>query len=150
MPAADAAEILGVIARYAHVIDNRDWEHLGSVFTPEFGFGASLDALASGDDFARLIESVRPYHPHYSTDTVLHRAGADPDTVRAWTKFLLVRSDGSVASGDYIDTLVRTPAGWRIRTRLFSRGNRPDSDPAGPSERSFGLATWLDQAYDPA
>lgn len=139
--AADAAEILGVLARYTQVIDNRDWEHLHTVFTPDFGFGAAPESLVGVGDFARLIDAVSPYHPHYSTDAVLHRV--DDHTVQAWSKFLLARSDGSVASGDYIDTVVRSAVGWRIRTRVFSRGTRPPSDPGGSATRSFTLSTWL-------
>lgn len=143
VPAADAAEILGVIARYAHLIDNRDWAHLDEVFTPDFGFGVSREALVGGADFPRLIEGVRPYHPHYSSDTVLRLVGSGADEERAWTKFLLIRSDGTIGSGDYIDTVVRTPAGWRIAERLVSRGKRPACDPGGASERTFTVDTWL-------
>jgi hypothetical protein len=58
-----------------------------------------------------------------------------------------VRGDGTVGSGDYQDTLVRTAVGWRIAARDVSRGNRLDSDPTGgPSKRSFTFGSWLDEA----
>lgn len=66
-----------------------------------------------------------------------------PDgTARAWSKYVIVRTDGTAGSGDYLDTLVRTPDGWRISRRDVHRGRRRDDDPGGPSERSWTFATW--------
>jgi hypothetical protein len=83
-------------------------------------------------------------HAEHSTDVILD---ARPDgTVRAWSKFYIVRSDGTVGSGDYQDTLVKTGDGWRIAERDVSRGNRLDTDPTGgASTRTFSVASWLDE-----
>jgi 3-phenylpropionate/cinnamic acid dioxygenase small subunit len=138
--ATDAAQILDVLARYAQAIDNRDWDDLASVFTPHFSFGSGPSAAVGYDALRAAIESVSPYHPHYSSNTVLHRL--DDGRVKAWTKFLLVRTDGSTASGDYIDVVVPTTDGWRIAVREFSRGNRLPTDPGGASVRTFTSAKW--------
>ncbi|NYF12430.1 3-phenylpropionate/cinnamic acid dioxygenase small subunit [Pseudoclavibacter sp. JAI123] len=138
--AEHAAEILDVLARYGQVIDNRDWDRLRLVFTTDFSFGTGPSAVRGDEALAQVINTVRPYHPHYTTNTVLHPI--DGETIKAWSKFLLVRTDGTTASGDYIDTFVRTPAGWRIRVRDVSRGARPPSDPGGASTRTFTSAHW--------
>lgn len=135
--AEDAAEIHHVLAVYAQVVDNRAWDHVGDVFTDDAIIGD-----AGLDGFMERVRSVHPYHPHYTTDSVLH-ARAD-GTVRAWSKYVIVRTDGSIASGDYLDSLVRTEAGWRIAHRVVSHGLRPSSDPGGASERTIAVADWLD------
>jgi 3-phenylpropionate/cinnamic acid dioxygenase small subunit len=139
--AATAAEILGVLARYAQVVDNRDWDHAHTVFAPDLVLGAGPGAVHGVDGLKTAIATVQPYHPHYTTDTILDR---QPDgTVRAWSKYMIIRTDGSAGSGDYQDALVHTPAGWRIANRNVSRGNRSDDDPGGPSTRTFDFASWL-------
>lgn len=138
--ADDAAEVLDVLARYGQLIDNRDWARLRKVFTTDFSFGTGPNAVRGDEALARVINTVKPYHPHYTTDTALHRV--DASTIKSWSKFLLVRTDGTTASGDYIDTFVRTADGWRIKVRDFSRGTRPPSDPGGASTRTFTSTYW--------
>lgn len=146
VPAADAADILDTLARYAQVIDNRDWNHVDTVFTPEMTFGSGPGAATSYQQLQERIEAVSPYHPHYSLNTVLH--ALNDGRVKAWTKFFIVRTDGTAGSGDYIDTLVRTDYGWRIQIREVSRGNRPPSDPGGASERTFNTTKWKSAPED--
>lgn len=135
-----AAEILDVLARYAQVIDNRDWDQAHTVFTDDVVFGVG-DAARHGVSAVReMVENVRPYHPHHTSNTILTRR-AD-GTIRAWSKFVIVRTDGTAGSGDYQDTLVRTDRGWRIAHRVASRGNRRRDDPGGPSSRTFTFASW--------
>jgi 3-phenylpropionate/cinnamic acid dioxygenase small subunit len=136
VPAEDAAAILDVLALYAQVVDNRAWDHVGDVFTADASIGGAGPA-----DFGARVEGIEPYHPHYTTDTVLH--AREDGAVRAWSKYVIVRTDGSIASGDYLDTFVRTSDGWRIAEREISRGSRPASDPGGASERTLTVAGWL-------
>lgn len=135
-----AAEILVVLARYAQVIDNRDWDQAHTVFTEDVVFGAGDAARHGVSAVQEMVENVRPYHPHHTSDTILTRR---PDgTIRAWSKFIIVRTDGTAGSGDYQDTLVRGDCGWRIAHRVASRGNRRRDDPGGPSSRTFTFASW--------
>ncbi|WP_072803896.1 nuclear transport factor 2 family protein [Rhodococcoides yunnanense] len=144
--AAAAAEILDVLARYAQVIDNRDWDDAHTVFTPDVVFGSGPSAFSGVAEVRRMVESVQPYHPHHTSNTILT---ARPDgTVRAWSKFFIVRTDGTVGSGDYQDTLVRTEAGWRIAHRVASRGNRRSDDPGGPSSRTFTFDSWREASAE--
>lgn len=148
--AADAAQITELLARYAHVIDNRDWDEAETVFVPDVQLGHE-PALSSGiEKLHELVGDAPATHGHNTTDVILDLR--PNGTVRAWSKFFIVRRDGTVGSGDYQDTLVRTPVGWRIRIRDVSRGNRLDTDPTGgPSTRRFDFASWLsDPATDDA
>lgn len=138
VPLEDAREILDVLARYAQVIDNGDWDRLATVFTPDAVFGR--DRVRGLDAIVAAVGSVTPYHPHHTTNSLL---GLAPDgTVRAWSKYVIVRTDGTAGSGDYLDTVVRTPQGWRIARRDVHRGNRRDDDPGGRSRRSWTFDTW--------
>ena len=105
--------------------------------------GQGPGAIRGIGGFADLVGTAPATHGHNTTDVVLD---AQPDgSVRAWSKFFIVRTDGTIGSGDYQDTLVQTAAGWRIARRDVSRGNRLDTDPTGgPSRRTFSFATWLD------
>jgi hypothetical protein len=54
----------------------------------------------------------------------------------------VVQADGFSIPGDYIDVLVPTAAGWRIRSRRISGRNRPDRAPDGQAWRTENFATW--------
>jgi hypothetical protein len=138
--ACDGYAILDVLARYAHVIDNADWDLLGTVFTPGVTFRGSRSAVEGWAGIADMIGAVRPYYPHHTTDVLLGARG--DGTVRAWSKYFIVRDDGTAGSGDYLDILVRTHEGWRVHDRRISRGNRAPHDPGGMSERTFTFELW--------
>jgi hypothetical protein len=147
LTAQDREEITLVLARYVQVVDNADWDRADCVFTPDATFGggagapeAPLSEMIDGFD-EMVAKRPVPLFPHQCTDAVL--VAVAPGVVRAWSKFFTVRADGTVTSGDYMDTIVRTAAGaWRIRNRSASMGNRPDTDPFGPSRRTFTSALW--------
>jgi 3-phenylpropionate/cinnamic acid dioxygenase small subunit len=138
--AADAQEIRDVLARHALMFDNRAWDTASHGYTADAGLGGAEGDLAPVSGLSAAERSPQVYFPHHTTDTVLH--AIDSDTVRAWSKYFVIRGDGTAGSGDYQDTVVRTPEGWRIAERRVSRGSRPDTDPDGPSTRELTVATW--------
>lgn len=149
VPVEDTAQILGVLARYAHCIDNRGWDQLGTIFTDDVRFGSPGSYACSLEAIRSRIENVSPYHPHYTTDTVIRRLSANAkgaERARSWSKYLIVRHDGTLASGDYLDDWVRTDAGWRIFQRRVSRGQRWENDPGGASQRDLSVADFLTDA----
>ena len=147
LTAQDRQDIKTVLARYVQVVDNADWDRADGVFTADATFGGGSDTpgaplaeMIGGFD-AMVAARPVPLFPHQCTDAVL--VAVAPGVVRSWSKFFTVRADGTVTSGDYIDTIVRTATGcWRIRDRAASMGNRPDTDPFGPSRRTFSSTMW--------
>ncbi len=147
LTAQDREDITTVLARYVQVVDNADWDRADEVFTADATFGSGSDApgiplsqMVAG--FAEMVAARPvPLFPHQCTDAVL--VAVAPGVVRSWSKFFTVRADGTVTSGDYMDTIVHSDTGeWRIKDRSASMGNRPDSDPFGPSRRTFTSAIW--------
>jgi SnoaL-like domain len=119
----DTGDILAIhqlLALYGHIIDEREWQRVGELFTPtalydmsEFGLGvvrgaAAIRALWSRPDAAHPLA-------HHATNIVVSE---DPDgTVRVVSKGLGVGADGRVGSVVYRDVVERTPAGWRFAVR---------------------------------
>lgn len=121
--AADVAAIQQLYGLYGHVMDDRDWDRLGDVFTEDVVFDATALGVPLMDSWAAIIEATEtsPATPlaHHATNVFVERVDGDTAAVRA--KAIGIYSGGRAFSGDYRDTLVRTEAGWRIRHRL----NRP-------------------------
>jgi hypothetical protein len=138
--AATYAEVRDLVARHAHLFDNRSSSLMGTTYTAGAVMGSDHGPLVSTDQLVSAVPT-RVMFPHHTTDTVVHQVG--PDTLRVWSKYLVIRGDGTAGSGDYQDTVVRTPDGWRIAERRVSRGTRPDDDPDGPSVRVLGRDTWI-------
>jgi len=118
--AADILAIHQLLALYGHIIDEREWQRVGELFTAtavydmsEFGLGVVHGAAA-----IRELWSARDaVHPlaHHATNIVVN---ADADgTVRVVSKGLGVGGDGRVGSVVYRDVVERTAAGWRFAAR---------------------------------
>jgi hypothetical protein len=137
---ADATEIRDVLARHAELFDNRVQDGFGAAYTSDATIGGEAGPLAPICEIGSGAAPGRVFFPHHTTDVVLHQV--DDGTVRAWSRYFVIRGDGTAGSGDYQDTLVRTREGWRIAVRRVSRGSRPDTDPDGPSQRSFTARSW--------
>jgi SnoaL-like protein len=141
VPPSDAAQIRDVLARHAQLFDNRVGDGFSAAYTADATIGGETGPVAPIAQIGSGADPGRVFFPHHTTDVVLHRV--DDATVRAWSKYVVIRGDGTAGSGDYQDTVVRTPEGWRIAVRRVSRGSRPETDPDGPSQRSFTARSWL-------
>lgn len=125
-PPTDRDEILDLIGRYAFAIDDRDWDALDDLFTPD----GRVDFTATGgvagtipelkaflDEAFSSIESSQ----HLMGSTVVSLA---PDgrsaTARTMCLNPLVFAGGTLATFaiSYEDRLVRTPDGWRFAERV--------------------------------
>ncbi|MEV4420565.1 nuclear transport factor 2 family protein [Patulibacter sp. NPDC049589] len=145
LPAAEVIEIRNAIALFAHVFDNDLVDDMGLVFSEDMvvesvlGQGYSIPGLEAGKDFLRRRRPETA--DHHTVDTVLF--WDDAEHVSARSRYLAVRADGGINSGDYFDILVKTPEGWRIQYRL-SVPRTPDG-PRAPVDASF-LANWRPSA----
>ncbi|MGY1809518.1 nuclear transport factor 2 family protein [Blastococcus sp. SYSU D00669] len=132
----DRTEIAELLARYSTALDERRWELLGEVFTPD----ASCDygSLGSPDGLAEITALVRGTigdldATQHLVGNVVVAVDGDEATADCYLISQHVRrgtpgGEHYMLGGRYADRLVRTPAGWRIahRTlhRMWTSGNR--------------------------
>lgn len=120
----DVTAIQQVFARYAHCIDDRRFDDLNSVFTPDarasYSGGPWLEGLPA------IVAHISPISNfaaslHFMGNSVID---VDGDTATGDTRSItqLVTADGvtNVRTLRYRDRLVRTAAGWRIVERAHT------------------------------
>ncbi|MBU6281465.1 nuclear transport factor 2 family protein [bacterium] len=125
---ADRLAIHDLLVRYCRAIDTLDWRLLDRVFTPD----ATIDYTSSGGiagayaEVRAWLEQVLPGFPmrqHLIANEEVEIDG-DRATSRAYLFNPMARADAGGGSklffvgGAYVDELVRTPQGWRIRRRV--------------------------------
>ena len=142
---SDRMEIQDLLVRYSHAIDTRQWHLLDQVFTPD----AHIDYTAMGGDKGNLSEikafldkSFKMFSAsqHMITNSAVELDG-DEATGRTMCHNPMVfraedGGDGQVFYCGlwYLDRLVRTPEGWRIRERVEEKSyffNTPEGLPTG-------------------
>lgn len=134
----DRLAIVELVALHGHLFDEGELDRLDELFTADVSYDASdfgqppmqgIDAIRSG---ALALGDRNPV-AHHVTNIVI--TSVDDDTATARSKGLGVASDGTGGSVTYIDTIVRTGAGWRIshrrvqarRNPLNGLGTKPES-----------------------
>lgn len=125
---ADVMAIERLINLYGHIVDNREWDRLGELFTNDLVFdstdmGARLrtSLVELYDDWSKP-DTPHPY-AHHATNIVVEILS--DDDARAVSKGIGLRPGGRVGSVFYQDFLRRTPAGWRICRRRAARRRDP-------------------------
>jgi hypothetical protein len=134
-------QVSEVLARYGHVVDNEEWKYLPLVFTDDAVLDAQYLTASGLAEIQRHLEASGPWRSHHTINTATKYFG-DAGEITAWSRYLVVHADGLSVPGDYVDILVPTPAGWRIRHRRISARNRPDQAPDGQPWRTESFATW--------
>lgn len=121
----DPAEVMAIhqlIALYGHLIDEREWDRLGELFTDDLVFDTSsfegggvsqgLEVLRA--DWAR--PDMRHPHAHHATNiVVLSMTG---DTAEVVSKGIGVGRNGRVGSVTYRDVMRKEAGSWRIARRI--------------------------------
>ena len=124
---ADRLAITDVLTRYAWSLDAKEFDGLDDVFTPDAHidysvFGGSVGDLPSTKAF--LVEAMPnfPVYQHMVSGTTIT---FDGDTAVTRTQCHNPMVMGDTDDPDlmmcglwYVDKLVRTPAGWRIKERV--------------------------------
>lgn len=140
---SDRLEIQDLFARYSFAIDERDWDALDRVFTPDARIDYSETGGARGS-----FPAIKAWLPialerfamfqHMVATTKLDLAG-DTATSRTILFNPMVHRDAAGAEQVffiglwYRDRLVRTGEGWRIAERYEEKAyshNVPQMDPA--------------------
>jgi hypothetical protein len=120
-----------LIARYADLVDSRDFAALDEVFTPDAhidftGTGGPAGDLDSTKAFLAQALPIFARTQHMMGLPLITLAG---DTASARTPchnpMVIDNADGTTSAWViglwYIDEFVRTPAGWRISERMQER-----------------------------
>jgi ketosteroid isomerase-like protein len=118
LSAEDYLAIQGVIMKYGFLIDDREFDRLGEVFTPDAvvdyrpGGAGPFNGLAEIDQAMKTLQ-----HPvqHMMVSHIIDSVSGDEVVTR--TKALIPLQNGSIADIAYRDVLVRTPDGWRIKDK---------------------------------
>jgi hypothetical protein len=123
VPVADRLEIHELLARYGHLLDERAFERLGEVFTPDVRYDATDFNRPLWKGLAAVIDGMREDtgHPvaHHSTNVIL--GAPEPDgSVRVLSKGPGVGRNGRVGSATYQDVVVPTADGWRVASRTVT------------------------------
>jgi len=127
---SDRFEIQDLLVRYSHCIDTRDFAGLDQVFTPDAfidytALGGAKGSLKETQEFLGRSMKLFKSFQHMVSNMVVELAG---DTATARTichNPMVMDRDGKelvfICGLWYVDKLVRTPDGWRIRERVEER-----------------------------
>jgi hypothetical protein len=122
---SDIIEIHQLYAAYNHAVDDGDGEAFAACFVPDGRLGGAVD-ISGGEAltaFARAVPVARPGIRHNASNILL-APGEDADAAsgKAYLTVVVSKDGESTVSttGKYVDTLRRTPEGWRFVERLFT------------------------------
>jgi 3-phenylpropionate/cinnamic acid dioxygenase small subunit len=130
-----------VLYDYAWMVDQRKWEMMDEVFAP----GATIDYSSTGGrkgpyrptlEWLNRALSPWPINLHHITNVSI-RISADTAESRCYFLAPMGRNkpDGAqeviTNAGFYLDSLVRTPGGWRIKERVCRQTVMIGQLPAG-------------------
>lgn len=149
LEAIDVILIHQLLGEYGHAIDHRAWDDFAELFVPDASIdyrGSSGNVVRVGrDEIVRWFIEVDRGHPssHHVTNIVVATAEGPDGPVAVHSKFIAPftrdhHSPKRLYGGDYLDTVVRTPAGWRFsRKECIPRWNLAvQVDPDAPAHRS--------------
>jgi SnoaL-like domain len=131
-PALSSSERLAIhelISLYGHLVDQRQFSRLGSIFTDDAvfdlsGYDGSCYRGLPAIQAMMLASSEHPLAHHATNVVVLTQL----DGIEVISKGIGVGEGGRVGSVTYTDRLVFTPLGWRIRERRCEL-RRPEGIP---------------------
>lgn len=122
----DRLEIADLLVRYCEAVDGRDWDALDELFTADAHVDLTATGGRAGDLGATKAFLAAALAGFAATQHMLGtgRVEVYGDTARARTPChnpLVVDTPGGrqlwLVGLWYVDELVRTPAGWRLRRR---------------------------------
>lgn len=124
----DRLAIGEVISLHGHLIDSGELDRLEELFTSDVVYdisdftGEALIGVRSIRDAALALGEHNPLG-HHVTNVVIAEESDNGAVVRS--KGIGVNPDGTCATVNYEDTVVRTPSGWRISCRKVRARRTP-------------------------
>ena len=132
LTAQDLVEIQQLYAHYNYAIDDGDVEAYVALYVPDGTFNAFV-----GHDGLRTFMKGLPagHRRHWNTNLLITPTAEGANgSVYLLLVDVGVRPPAITAAAQYRDTLVRTPDGWRFKTRT-TRGEGPPAAAPGSSQR---------------
>lgn len=126
------------LARFARVLDGKQWDALTDIFaadlTFDYGLGEQAGLAALTVNMRRFLDVCGPSQHLIGSMTITVDPGALTATSRAYVQARHQRADdpnGPVfdSNGEYLDSWQRRPEGWRI-TRREAKWHTHTGDPA--------------------
>jgi 3-phenylpropionate/cinnamic acid dioxygenase small subunit len=124
---SDRLEIQDLLAKYSHAIDERDWDALDAVFTPEARIDYSESGGASGSvaEIKAWLPVALERFPRYQHMIATTKLELEGDSAKSRTCLfnpMVYKDDDGSETVFFIglwyrDKLVRTIGGWRIAER---------------------------------
>lgn len=114
------------LARFARVLDGKEWDKLGDVFAPDltfnYGLGEQSGMAALTDNMRRFLDVCGPSQHLLGSITIAVAPGGMAATSRAYVQARHQRAGdngGPVfdSNGEYVDRWELRPEGWRIVRR---------------------------------
>jgi hypothetical protein len=147
LTAADYIEIQQLVARYAYAVDTHtdNGNAYADLFASDGVFGGRTKGREALAELARTTQKERggpSYTRHYLTNVIIYPT---PDGARGNQYLVAIDvSEGGkpssvVHGGRYDDVYVKTPQGWRFRSRQYipsTIGAPPPTATLPPSRRS--------------
>ena len=123
----DLVEIQQLLARYAVTITQEDIDGLAAVFTPD-GTYSAFGETYSLDRFPVLVDAA-PKGLFMTATPAIQLAG---DTATGTQPLCFIdHATHDMRIGYYNDTYVRTPDGWRLKTRAMTFIRRSGTHDSG-------------------
>jgi len=131
----DYVEIGQLYAKYNHAIDGGDAEGWADTFTPDGVFNTRFTGREALMGFIKMWRERMNGANRRHWNSNLHIVGtADGATGSVYLMLwdVGVKPQAIVSTGMYADVLVKTPNGWRFKSRVV-KGDAPPAAPAAPA-----------------
>jgi 3-phenylpropionate/cinnamic acid dioxygenase small subunit len=122
----DKIDLLELPGRYGDAMDDRDWAALATIFTEDATFDVPhIEAYMVGlEGIVSFMDENEHLHPAAHLMTNIHTRESETGVELRFRGILprnQKQADGSatILHGSYYDQVVKTPAGWRVKTRTF-------------------------------
>ena len=124
---ADYTAIQQLYARYNTTIDSGDAAGWAATFTPDGVFAGNYKGTAALQGFVTTLRAGRgPAQRHFSADLVITPAAEGATATVSTLLVDLATRPASIAGFiQYTDVLVKTPAGWRFKSRALAMQTAP-------------------------
>jgi hypothetical protein len=133
LTAADQAEIQLLYAKYNHAIDSGDAEEWAATFTPNGVFNERFAGREALIGFINTWKASGMIRRHWNNNLLI---SGDARAARGSVYLMLmnvgVRPAAILATGVYLDDLIKTDAGWRFERRVV-KIDTPVAKPDAPT-----------------